>query len=150
MYMLWVVVILAVVGVGIIAATGRFSPLAEQVDDRPSLDLDFPLTAAELRAVNFEHVIRGYQRQSVDESVKHLANLLENGTLTTLDLAEPRFEVATNGYWPSQVDWVLEQLRTQCIDQPNPDLSTGEKVLGLDVDPQSDQTERQTEPGIVS
>lgn len=117
MSLLWIVVILAVVGVGIIAAMGHFAPLAEQVDDRPSLDLTFPLTAPELRSIAFERVARGYRRQSVDETQKHLADLVAAQTLTTRDIAEIRFDVATNGYWPSQVDWVLDELRAQCIDK---------------------------------
>ena len=150
MNLLWVVVILAVVGVGIIAATGHFTPLAEQVDERPSLDLDFPITATQLRVIDFERVLRGDQCQSVDESVKHLANLLENGTLTTKDLDEPRFEIVANGYWPSQVDSVLEQLRPQCIDQPNPELPNAENTPGVGVNAQLGQTEMQAKTDIVS
>ena len=67
--MLWVIGLLAVgvLGVAVIATTGRLGEMPDQVDDRPGPDLPAgPWTGQDLRQARFAVVTRGYSMQQVD------------------------------------------------------------------------------------
>ena len=78
--MMWffAVLIVAVMGVTAVAATGRFRGLDETFDDRPDsrVPADRPLSAEDLEAVRFTTALRGYRMSEVDALLDHLAEQL--------------------------------------------------------------------------
>jgi len=79
--MTWVLAILivAVIGVVAVAATGRGGAMAETFDDRPDsrVQADGPLTSQDLRRVRFSTAFRGYRMSEVDALLSRLATELE-------------------------------------------------------------------------
>jgi DivIVA domain-containing protein len=67
--------IVAVMGVVAVVASGRGGSMAETYDDRPDsrVQADGPLTAADLRAVRFSTAFRGYRMSEVDSLLDRLA-----------------------------------------------------------------------------
>jgi DivIVA domain-containing protein len=76
-FMTWVfaILIVAVIGVVAVAATGRGGAMAETFDDRPDsrVQADGPLTAQDLRRVRFSTAFRGYRMSEVDALLDRLA-----------------------------------------------------------------------------
>jgi DivIVA domain-containing protein len=85
-----VLIVLAIGGVAVVAA-GHGAPLGPAYDDRPDpgLPQDRPLTAADLREVRFDTVVRGYRASEVDALVERLAAQLDDQTPSTQDDPEP-------------------------------------------------------------
>lgn len=67
--------IVAVMGVVAVVASGRGGSMAETYDDRPDsrVQADGPLTAADLRGVRFSTAFRGYRMSEVDTLLDRLA-----------------------------------------------------------------------------
>ena len=67
--------IVAVLGVVAVVASGRGGSMAETYDDRPDsrVQADGPLTAADLRSVRFSTAFRGYRMSEVDALLDRLA-----------------------------------------------------------------------------
>lgn len=82
---------IAVVGLAAAAASGRFGELPDVVDDRvhPALPESGPLTAADLRDVQFAVVPRGYSMEQVDALMERLATQLDPGGTTAPVVADP-------------------------------------------------------------
>jgi DivIVA domain-containing protein len=86
-----VLIVLAIGGVAVVAA-GHGAPLAPAYDDRPDavVPADRPLTGADLEAVRFSTVLRGYRASEVDALLERLAAQIDaspppesgSGTLT--------------------------------------------------------------------
>ena len=83
----WFFAILVVLVIGVVAvvATGRGGAMAEVYDDRPDsrVQADGPLTARDLRTVRFSTAFRGYRMSEVDALLDRLAAELvdrETGT----------------------------------------------------------------------
>jgi DivIVA domain-containing protein len=79
--MMWffaVLIVLAIGGVAVVAA-GQGAPLARVNDDRPDavVPADRPLAGADLRAVRFSTVLRGYRASEVDALLERLAQQLD-------------------------------------------------------------------------
>ena len=68
-------VIVALMGVVAVVATGRGGSLGETFDDRPDsrVQADGPLTAQDLRRVRFSTAFRGYRMSEVDALLDRLA-----------------------------------------------------------------------------
>ena len=68
-------VIVALMGVIAVVATGRGGSVAEVYDDRPDsrVQADGPLTAQDLRRVRFSTALRGYRMSEVDALLDRLA-----------------------------------------------------------------------------
>ncbi len=75
--MMWFFAVLIVLMMGAVAvvATGRGDSLAPAYDDRPDVRVpaEGSLTAADLRAVRFSTVFRGYRASEVDALLERLA-----------------------------------------------------------------------------
>ncbi|RYU14143.1 DivIVA domain-containing protein [Nocardioides iriomotensis] len=75
--MTWVfaILIVALIGVVAVAATGRGGAMAETFDDRPDsrVQADGPLTSQDLRRVRFSTAFRGYRMSEVDALLDRLA-----------------------------------------------------------------------------
>ena len=82
---------IAVVGLAAAAATGRFGEMPDVVDDRvhPALPESGPVTAAELRDVQFAVVPRGYSMEQVDALLDRLATQLDPAPATPPVVADP-------------------------------------------------------------
>ena len=67
--------IVAVMGVVAVVASGRGGSMAETFDDRPDsrVQADGPLTAEDLRTVRFSTAFRGYRMSEVDSLLDRLA-----------------------------------------------------------------------------
>jgi len=79
--MMWffaVLIVLAIGGVAVVAA-GTGAPLARAYDDRPDVVVPAgrPLTGADLKAVRFSTVVRGYRASEVDALLDRLAAQLD-------------------------------------------------------------------------
>ena len=87
--MSWFFAVLVVVVMGVVAvvATGRGGSMTESFDDRPDarVPTDGPLGAADLRRVRFTTALRGYRAAEVDALLDRLASELE-----ARESAEPR------------------------------------------------------------
>ena len=68
-------VVVALIGVIAVVATGRGGSMAETFDDRPDsrVQADGPLTAQDLRRVRFSTALRGYRMSEVDALLDRLA-----------------------------------------------------------------------------
>ena len=68
-------VVVALMGVIAVVATGRGGSMAETFDDRPDsrVQADGPLTAQDLRRVRFSTAFRGYRMSEVDALLDRLA-----------------------------------------------------------------------------
>lgn len=79
--MAWFFAVLVVVVLGVVAvvATGRGGSMREEYDDRPDarVPADRPLTASDLRQVRFTSALRGYRAVEVDALLDRLAAELE-------------------------------------------------------------------------
>ena len=79
--MTWFFAILVVVVMGVVAvvATGRGGSMTEVFDDRPDVRVpaDGPLTGADLRRVRFTTALRGYRAAEVDALLDRLATELD-------------------------------------------------------------------------
>lgn len=79
--MMWFFAIVIVVVMGIVAvvASGRGGALAETFDDRADsrVQADGPLTAQDLRRVRFTTALRGYRMAEVDALLDRLSAELE-------------------------------------------------------------------------
>lgn len=86
--------IVAVMGVVAVVASGRGGSMAETYDDRPDsrVQADGPLTAADLRAVRFSTAFRGYRMSEVDSLLDRLA--AEMTPVATAPEREPDARVA--------------------------------------------------------
>jgi DivIVA domain-containing protein len=76
---LFAVLIVAVLGVVAVVATGRGGSMVETFDDRPDsrVQADGPLTAHDLRRVRFSTAFRGYRMSEVDALLDRLAAELD-------------------------------------------------------------------------
>ena len=83
------VLIVAVMGVAAVAATGRFGGLSETYDDRPDsrVPADGPLTAEDLQAVRFTTALRGYRMSEVDALLDRLTEQLREARGQATDAA---------------------------------------------------------------
>jgi DivIVA domain-containing protein len=81
MWFFAVLIVLAIGGVAVVAS-GFGAPLARTYDDRPDavVPADRPLTAADLKAVRFSTVVRGYRASEVDALLDRLATQLDRST----------------------------------------------------------------------
>jgi DivIVA domain-containing protein len=72
---LFAFVIVALMGVIAVVATGRGGSMADTYDDRPDsrVQADGPLTAQDLRRVRFSTALRGYRMSEVDALLDRLA-----------------------------------------------------------------------------
>ena len=72
---LFAFLIVAVIGVVAVVATGRGGSMAETFDDRPDsrVQVDGPLTAQDLRRVRFSTAFRGYRMSEVDALLDRIA-----------------------------------------------------------------------------
>jgi DivIVA domain-containing protein len=72
------ILLVAVMGVTALVATGRGGSMAEAYDDRPDarVPADGPLTAADLEEVRFTTSLRGYRMSEVDALLDRLAGEL--------------------------------------------------------------------------
>jgi DivIVA domain-containing protein len=79
--MTWVfaVLVVLVMGVAAVVASGRGGSMVEVHDDRPDarVPADGPLTAADLRRVRFSTALRGYRAAEVDALLDRLADEIE-------------------------------------------------------------------------
>ena len=79
--MTWFFAILIVLVMGVIGvvASGRGGSMAEAYDDRPDarIQADGPLTATDVRQVRFSTGLRGYRMSEVDALLDRLALELE-------------------------------------------------------------------------
>ncbi len=79
--MTWFFAILIVLVMGVIAvvATGRGGSMAEVYDDRPDsrVQADGPLTALDLRRVRFSTAFRGYRMSEVDALLDRISAELD-------------------------------------------------------------------------
>ena len=79
--MTWLFAVLVVVVLGVVAvvATGRGGSMSAAFDDRPDsrVQADGPLTADDLRRVRFTTAFRGYRAVEVDALLDRLAAELE-------------------------------------------------------------------------
>lgn len=78
MWFFAVLIVLAIGGIAVVAS-GRGAPLAPAYDDRPDavVPVDRPLTGADLKAVRFSTVVRGYRASEVDALLDRLAAQLD-------------------------------------------------------------------------
>ena len=76
-----VLIVAAIGGIAIVAA-GTGAPLARSYDDRPDVVVpaDRPLTGADLKAVRFSTVVRGYRASEVDALLDRIAAQLDGST----------------------------------------------------------------------
>jgi DivIVA domain-containing protein len=78
--MTWIfaLLIVAVMGVTAVVASGRFGSMAEVYDDRPDsrVPADGPLRATDLQEVRFTTALRGYRMSEVDALLDRLAGEL--------------------------------------------------------------------------
>lgn len=75
----WVVVIVAIIGVLVVVAVGRDDAMAEAYDDRPDVTIATgrPLTADDIAEVRFSTAVRGYRMDEVDAFIARIqADLL--------------------------------------------------------------------------
>ncbi len=74
--MMWffALLVVAVMGVTAVVASGRFGAMAEVYDDRPDarVQAEGPLTAADLEGVRFTTALRGYRMSEVDAVLDRL------------------------------------------------------------------------------
>jgi DivIVA domain-containing protein len=72
---LFAILVVAVIGVVAVVATGRGGAMAETFDDRPDsrVQADGPLTSQDLRRVRFSTAFRGYRMSEVDALLDRLA-----------------------------------------------------------------------------
>jgi DivIVA domain-containing protein len=87
--MMWffaVLIVLAVGGIAVVAA-GTGAPLSRAYDDRPDavVPADRPLTGADLKAIRFSTVVRGYRASEVDALLDRLAAQLDGSAPPTSD-----------------------------------------------------------------
>lgn len=79
--MTWFFAVLIVLVMGIVAvvASGRGGSMAEVYDDRPDsrVQADGPLTASDLRQVRFSTAFRGYRMSEVDALLDRISAELE-------------------------------------------------------------------------
>jgi len=73
------ILIMLVVGVIAVVASGRGGSMAEVYDDRPDsrVQADGPLTARDLRTVRFSTAFRGYRMSEVDTLLDRLSAELQ-------------------------------------------------------------------------
>ena len=77
---LLVVVVIIVIGLAVMAGSGKFGQVPPVVDDRPAPDLpEGDLSAESLRSVRFAVVPRGYSMSQVDQLLDRLASQMETG-----------------------------------------------------------------------
>ena len=81
MMWLFALIIVLVVGGVVVVAAGAGGSMATEYDDRPDalVPAEGPLSAADLRAVRFSTVVRGYRASEVDALLDRLAAQLEQG-----------------------------------------------------------------------
>lgn len=91
--MTWFFAVLVVVVMGVVAvvATGRGGSMVEVFDDRPDarVPAEGPLTAADLRQVRFTSAFRGYRAAEVDALLDRLAGELEARAAGPGDATDP-------------------------------------------------------------
>lgn len=73
------IVIVLVVGVIAVVASGRGGSMADVYDDRPDsrVQADGPLTARDLRTVRFSTAFRGYRMSEVDALLDRISSELQ-------------------------------------------------------------------------
>jgi DivIVA domain-containing protein len=124
--MTWFFAFLIVVVMGVVAvvASGRGGSMAETYDDRPDsrVQADGPLTAADLRSVRFSTAFRGYRMSEVDSLLDRLAAEMTPVPLagaaeaeTAPDDAEPAPQA------PEPADTAAHRAETEATDAPLPD-----------------------------
>ena len=103
------IVIVALMGVVAVVATGRGGSLGETFDDRPDsrVQADGPLTAQDLRRVRFSTAFRGYRMSEVDALLDRLAAEMEPRRCPISD--EPR---TSDDPWTSDDPRASDEPRT--------------------------------------
>lgn len=94
------VLIVALMGVTAVVATGRGGAMAEVYDDRPDarVPADGPLTAGDLEEVRFTTAMRGYRMAEVDALLDRLvAELRERETGEPVREAQPSLPRSEDG-----------------------------------------------------
>ena len=100
---LLVVVVIIVIGLAVMAGSGKFGQVPPIVDDRPAPDLpEGDLSAESLRSVRFAVVPRGYSMSQVDQLLDRLASQMETGQgpdprLRVGPSLTPRARIRNNG-----------------------------------------------------
>lgn len=88
-WFLWSLVIV-ILGLAAVAGSGRFGSLPDPVRDMPNPELpDGPLSADDLRGVQFAVVARGYSMTQVDALLDRLAVQLDADRPVTVGPPEP-------------------------------------------------------------
>jgi DivIVA domain-containing protein len=77
---LFAIVVVALMGVVAVVATGRGGSMREVYDDRPDVRIqaDGPITARDLERVRFTVAFRGYRMSEVDSLLERLMEELES------------------------------------------------------------------------
>ena len=77
---LFAIVVVALMGVVALVATGRGGSMREVYDDRPDVRIqaDGPITARDLERVRFTVAFRGYRMSEVDSLLERLMEELES------------------------------------------------------------------------
>ncbi|WCC80486.1 DivIVA domain-containing protein [Cutibacterium equinum] len=78
--MVWALcgLIIVIIGLAVLAASGKFGQVPAVVDDRPVPDLpEGEVSADDLRSVRFAVVPRGYSMRQVDQLLDRMAAQLE-------------------------------------------------------------------------
>ncbi|MCL1838741.1 MAG: DivIVA domain-containing protein [Propionibacteriaceae bacterium] len=76
-WFLWILVV-AVLGLGAVVASGRFGELPPTIADAPKAQIPVGvLTGDDIRDVRFNVVFRGYSTEQVDELLERVANQLD-------------------------------------------------------------------------
>lgn len=78
--MVWILCggIIVIIGLAVLAASGKFGQVPAVVDDRPVPDLpEGDLSADDVRGARFAVVARGYSMRQVDELVDRLVAQME-------------------------------------------------------------------------
>jgi DivIVA domain-containing protein len=103
-------VIVALMGVVAVVASGRGGSMAETYDDRPDsrVQADGPLTAADLRTVRFSTAFRGYRMSEVDSLLDRLA--AEMTPLPEATAAQPDVPDAADRVVPAPAGTTVEQV----------------------------------------
>jgi DivIVA domain-containing protein len=91
--------VVAIMGIVAVVASGRGGSMAETYDDRPDsrVQADGPLTAADLRGVRFSTAFRGYRMSEVDSLLDRLA-----AEMTPVAAEQPQVEQHDIGRGPGR------------------------------------------------
>jgi|GEM_PF-801505 DivIVA domain len=103
-WLVWMVAV-AILGLAAVAASGRLGEFPATVTDTPQPHVPGgSLTGADLRALRFAVVPRGYSMQQVDELLDRISHQLEQGSSVTAS-AEGALEAPVHAWVPVEAQW---------------------------------------------